>query len=159
MSSSGPTQNCEAEPMLISATSDKVNPVIMNRAITNGVLADIKDGNRRPDALAVLTLMRLLEMYAADRFESNPHVGLLEQEEFEDFNVLDDSSSNDALRKAMEATRKALGVTREEFVATFQPLLAHFSEENEQAGIDLDPENLAVMEQFLSMLSKALDTR
>jgi hypothetical protein len=142
--------------MLVGAAPDKIDPVMMNRAIANGVLGDFRSGVRRPDALAVMSLARLLKMYAEGRLEDNYHIGVLEQEKFDDFNALDSSRAYELLRSALERTRVRLGYTREELVAGLDPLLLHFAKDDDDAGVDLPPGDVAKLEQFLAALSETL---
>lgn len=142
--------------MLVGAMFDRVDPVTMNRAIVNGVLSDFQINRKRPDALAVLSLVRLLGMYAVDRIEDNEHIGILEQDSFEDFNASDNSRSYDALRLAMDITRQKLGYERADFVARIQALLSHFADDDDDTPVDLAERDFVEIEHFLSTLSEAL---
>jgi hypothetical protein len=142
--------------MLVGAISDKVDPVMMNRAIVNGILSDLRSDKRRPDALAALSLVRLLDMYATDRFEENQHIGILEQGKFQDFNASDNSRAYKLLQAGIDSMREKLGYTRTELVERLEPLLAHFAKENEEAGIDLPADDVAELERFLATLSETL---
>jgi hypothetical protein len=111
--------------MVMTATPQVGDPIMMSKAAAAHVLADLREtGNA--GKLPVLTLLRLLQMYAADTFIVSRSLGILEHDSVNDLNALPRSESYDSLKSILTRTHERMlgGSSRDEFVsAVREPLV------------------------------------
>jgi hypothetical protein len=141
--------------MLLSPVEETVSPAMMGRAVVNGVIVDLDRSNgRRVDPLTALSLVRLLGMHAAGRFEDHRNLGILEPDNFRDLNAVRGESYS-SLKSSVEEVNEVFGGTRAEFAAHFSALLEPFTVD-EETDVELGEEKLKELRSFLSLLSKSL---
>jgi hypothetical protein len=142
--------------MLISQYAAAGDPIVMSRIIANALLAQLRGpAGYHIEPLNIVNMLRLLDMYSTDTFDTPEPLGILEEETFSDLNEINEARRSQRLKEALDATREALlpGATPAEFASTIGGALRKLIQ---PGNLPYEPQDIEKTESFLSELSNAL---
>lgn len=142
--------------MLKSRSSSISNPASMGRLIAHMMLTDIQQEQKdSTDAISVMNMLRLLEMYQFNLFNQLPPPALAHREDFKNPQLMSRSTQYSKLRDAIKAVHSELDkeLSVSDFVSRYRSSLATFAEgARKQPG----PQDREIVTAFLTKLNEKL---
>ena len=141
--------------MLINRRTRNADPVVISRVIVNSLLSDMRESKGEyVEALSVLNVLRLLDIYEMDAFSVRKPLGVLQQDDFGDLNGRQGAENLARLKVALASTHQAFlpKASQSEFAQHIRGVLTSF--------VDRKPGTVAAdvseADRFLAELTKSL---
>lgn len=143
----------EDQTVLIERRAEPSDPIVMSDIIVSSLLSELNGpGGVKPQRIGIRNVLRLIHAYQNEAFDVPDHVGILEQDDFDDLSAYATSDRPSRLFAALKATHEqfAPGSPTDDFARAASRAISKLSDDART------PEDLSEAKRLLEILSSAI---